>query len=49
MGEVKDHPYVMQCDAAKPLIVEAFKFMYDLDIMNLDSGEVFCRHPFVLF
>lgn len=40
MEEVKEHPYVMQCEDAKPLIVETFKFMYDLDIMNPNSGEV---------
>lgn len=40
MEEVKEHPYVLQCEAAKPLIVETFKFMYDLDIMNPSSGEV---------
>ncbi|XP_036321452.1 kelch-like protein 10 isoform X2 [Rhagoletis pomonella] len=40
MEEVKEHPYVLQCDDAKPLIVETFKFMYDLDIMNPSSGEL---------
>lgn len=40
MEEVKEHPYVLQCEEAKPLIVETFKFMYDLDIMNPSSGEV---------
>ncbi|KAM7351624.1 kelch-like protein 10 [Cochliomyia hominivorax] len=40
MEEVKEHPYVMQSEEAKPLIVETFKFMYDLDIMNLSSGEL---------
>lgn len=40
MEEVKEHPYVLQSEEAKPLIVETFKFMYDLDIMNPSSGEV---------
>lgn len=40
MEEVKEHPYVLECEEAKPLIVETFKFMYDLDIMNPASGEV---------
>ncbi|XP_061402054.1 kelch-like protein 10 [Musca vetustissima] len=40
MEEVKEHPYVLQCEEAKPLIVETFKFMYDLDIINPTSGEL---------
>ncbi|KAL9924242.1 kelch-like protein 10 [Glossina fuscipes] len=40
MEEVKEHPYVLECEEAKPLIVETFKFMYDLDIMNPASGEL---------
>ncbi|XP_026843427.1 kelch-like protein 10 isoform X1 [Drosophila persimilis] len=27
MEEVKEHPYVLQCDEAKPLIVDTFKFI----------------------
>ncbi|XP_034474561.1 kelch-like protein 10 isoform X2 [Drosophila innubila] len=27
MEEVKEHPYVIQCEAAKPLIVDTFKFI----------------------
>lgn len=49
MDEVKEHPYVLQCDDAKPLIVETFKFMYDLDIMNPSSGEVFTYYLSLLF
>lgn len=48
MEEVKEHPYVLQCEDAKPLIVETFKFMYDLDIMNPSSGEVSSHMPCVL-
>lgn len=40
MEEVKEHPYVIQCDAAKPLIVDTFKFMYDLDFLNPQAEEV---------
>ncbi|XP_070854399.1 kelch-like protein 10 isoform X2 [Drosophila suzukii] len=40
MEEVKEHPYVMQCDAAKPLIVDTFKFMYDLDFLNPQADEL---------
>jgi len=40
MEEVKEHPYVMQCDAAKPLIVDTFKFTYDLDFLNPQADEV---------
>ncbi|XP_037828637.1 kelch-like protein 10 [Lucilia sericata] len=40
MEEVKEHPYVLQSEEAKPLIVETFKFMYDLDIINPSSGEL---------
>ncbi|KAH8272167.1 hypothetical protein KR018_004487 [Drosophila ironensis] len=40
MEEVKEHPYVIQCEAAKPLIVDTFKFMYDLDFLNPQADEV---------
>ncbi|XP_023031778.1 kelch-like protein 10 isoform X1 [Drosophila willistoni] len=30
MEEVKEHPYVIQCEAAKPLIVDTFKFISHL-------------------
>ncbi|KRG03059.1 kelch-like protein 10 isoform X3 [Drosophila mojavensis] len=30
MEEVKEHPYVIQCEAAKPLIVDTFKFISNL-------------------
>ncbi|XP_069963163.1 kelch-like protein 10 isoform X1 [Bactrocera oleae] len=30
MDEVKEHPYVLQCEDAKPLIVETFKFISNL-------------------
>lgn len=40
MEEVKEHPYVIQCEAAKPLIVDTFKFMYDLDFLNPQAEEV---------
>ncbi|XP_019891982.2 kelch-like protein 10 isoform X2 [Musca domestica] len=40
MEEVREHPYVVQSEEAKPLIVETFKFMYDLDIINPTSGEL---------
>ncbi|XP_037959800.1 kelch-like protein 10 isoform X2 [Teleopsis dalmanni] len=40
MEDVKEHPYVLDCEKAKPLIVETFNFMYDLDIMNPECGEV---------
>lgn len=40
MEEVKEHPYVLQSEEAKPLIVETLKFMYDLDIISPTSGEV---------
>lgn len=39
---------MLQCEDAKPLIVETFKFMYDLDIMNPSSGEVFTNYLFFL-
>lgn len=45
MEEVKEHPYVIQCDAAKPLIVDTFKFMYDLDFLNPQAEEVISCHP----
>lgn len=40
MEEVKEHPYVIQCEAAKPLIVDTFKFMYDLDFLNPQADEL---------
>ncbi|KAL7738828.1 hypothetical protein ACLKA6_001347 [Drosophila palustris] len=40
MEEVKEHPYVIQCEAAKPLIVDTFKFMYDLDFLNPQAEEL---------
>ncbi|EDX00361.2 uncharacterized protein Dyak_GE14947 [Drosophila yakuba] len=40
MEEVKEHPYVLQCEAAKPLIVDTFKFMYDLDFLNPQADEL---------
>ncbi|EDV99007.1 kelch-like protein 10 [Drosophila grimshawi] len=40
MEEVKEHPYVMQCETAKPLIVDTFKFMYDLDFLNPQAEEL---------
>lgn len=40
MEEVKEHPYVLECEAAKPLIVDTFKFMYDLDFLNPQADEV---------
>lgn len=40
MEEVKEHPYVIQCDAAKPLIVDTFKFLYDLDFLESQADEV---------
>ncbi|XP_075156886.1 kelch-like protein 10 isoform X2 [Haematobia irritans] len=40
MEEVKDHPYVLDSEEAKPLIVDTFKFMYDLDIHNPNIGEL---------
>ncbi|KAH8251456.1 hypothetical protein KR038_000164 [Drosophila bunnanda] len=40
MEEVKEHPYVIQCEAAKPLIVDTFKFLYDLDFLESQADEV---------
>ncbi|XP_016971669.2 kelch-like protein 10, partial [Drosophila rhopaloa] len=40
MEEVKEHPYVIQCEAAKPLIIDTFKFMYDLDFLNPQADEL---------
>ncbi|EDW46323.1 GM13266 [Drosophila sechellia] len=40
MEEVKEHPYVLECEAAKPLIVDTFKFMYDLDFLNPQADEL---------
>ncbi|XP_002044898.2 kelch-like protein 10 [Drosophila sechellia] len=40
MEEVKEHPYVLGCEAAKPLIVDTFKFMYDLDFLNPQADEL---------
>ncbi|XP_016954296.1 kelch-like protein 10 [Drosophila biarmipes] len=40
MEGVKEHPYVIQCDAAKPLIVDTFKFMYDLDFLSPQADEL---------
>ncbi|XP_022223094.1 kelch-like protein 10 [Drosophila obscura] len=40
MEEVKEHPYVLQCEEAKPLIVDTFKFMYDLDFLNPQADEL---------
>uniref|UniRef100_A0A1A9WWC4 Uncharacterized protein n=1 Tax=Glossina brevipalpis TaxID=37001 RepID=A0A1A9WWC4_9MUSC len=39
--EVKEHSYVVKCKESKPLIVETFKFTYNLHIMNPAPGEVF--------
>ncbi|KAH8321099.1 kelch-like protein 10 isoform X1 [Drosophila kikkawai] len=40
MEEVKEHPYVIQCEAAKPLIVDTFKFLYDLDFLESQADEL---------
>lgn len=48
MEEVKEHPYVIQCEAAKPLIVDTFKFMYDLDFLNPQAEEVMLTPPLLL-
>lgn len=37
---VKDNPYVMANDEAKPIIIETLTFLYDLDVMNSTTNEV---------
>uniref|UniRef100_A0A336K738 Kelch-like protein diablo n=1 Tax=Culicoides sonorensis TaxID=179676 RepID=A0A336K738_CULSO len=37
---VKDNPYVINNEEAKPIIIETLTFLYDLDIMNSNSSEV---------
>lgn len=40
MDEVKDHPYVVQCLEARPLILETLSFLYELDMMRPNDKEV---------
>lgn len=40
MEKVRDHPYVAGCEEARPLIIEALAFLYDLDMINTREIEV---------
>lgn len=40
MQHVQDHPYVAQCAAARPLIIDALKFLHDLDLISTRKVEM---------
>ncbi|XP_055907678.1 kelch-like protein 10 isoform X2 [Eupeodes corollae] len=40
MDEVKDHPYVVKCVEARPLILETLSFLYELDMMRPNDKEL---------
>lgn len=46
MEKVRDHPYVVNCEEARPLIVEALTFLYDLDMISSREIEVGCMLSF---
>ncbi|CAG2054070.1 unnamed protein product [Timema podura] len=38
--QVKDHPYVTNNEACRPVIIETLKFLYDLEMITQKDGEV---------
>lgn len=38
--KVKDHPYVQATPECRPIIIETFKFLYDLELIAQIDGEV---------
>lgn len=40
MEHVKEHPFVVNNDESKPVIIETLTFLYDLDVMTTRDGEV---------
>lgn len=40
MEKVRDHPFVVNCEEAHPLIIEALTFLYDLDMISSREIEV---------
>lgn len=40
MKNVRDHPYVLECDEARPIIIEAMAFLCDLDRISTRVTEV---------
>lgn len=40
MEKVKDNPYVLSCEGAKPIIIETLTFLYDLDMIGSRDDEV---------
>ncbi|XP_026463308.1 kelch-like protein 10 [Ctenocephalides felis] len=40
MEHVKEHPFVVNNDESKPVIIETLTFLYDLDVMTTRDGEI---------
>nr|CAD7452780.1 unnamed protein product [Timema tahoe] len=40
LEHVKDHPYVTNNEACRPVIIETLKFLYDLEMITQKDGEV---------
>ena len=38
--KVKNHPYVIENEDCRPLIIETLKFIYDLEMITQRDGEV---------
>ena len=38
--QVKNHPYVIENEDCRPLIIETLKFIYDLEMITQRDGEV---------
>lgn len=40
MEQVRDHPYVAECEETRPLIIETLTFLYDLDTISSRDNEM---------
>ncbi|KAB0789994.1 hypothetical protein PPYR_12304 [Photinus pyralis] len=40
LEHVKDHPYVTNCEASRPMIIETLRFLYDLEMITNRDSEV---------
>lgn len=40
LEHVKDHPYVTTAEESRPLIIETLRFLYDLEMITHQNGEV---------
>ncbi|XP_055587323.1 kelch-like protein 10 isoform X2 [Uranotaenia lowii] len=40
LERVKEHPYVLECNETKPIVIETLTFIYDLDMANTKKNKM---------